>query len=140
MRYVSTRGGGKPQPFTEILLEGLAPDGGLYLPEKFPRLSAAELAAMRGMSYRELAFTILAKFADDIPSGDLKRLVDSTYTKEIFGSEDITPMKRLERGLYLLGLATGPALALKDFAMQRPRNLIQDALEQPRPQPNAPGG
>ncbi len=129
MLYVSTRGGAKPQPFTEILLEGLAPDGGLYLPEKFPRLSAAELAAMRGMSYRELAFAILAKFADDIPSGDLKRLVDSTYTKEIFGSEDITPMKRLEQGLYLLGLANGPSLAFKDVALQLLGNLFEYALE-----------
>ena len=129
MRYVSTRGGGKPQPFTEILLEGLAPDGGLYLPEEFPRLGAAELAAMRGMSYRELAFAILAKFADDIPSGDLKRLVDSTYTKEIFGSEDITPMKRLEQGLHLLGLANGPSLAFKDVALQLLGNLFEYALE-----------
>src|SRR5713226_1194845 len=126
MLYVSTRGGAKPQPFTEILLEGLAPDGGLYLPEKFPRLSAAEFAAMRGMSYRELAFAI---FADDIPSGDLKRLVDSTYTKEIFGSEDITPMKRLEQGLYLLGLANGPSLAFKDVALQLLGNLFEYALE-----------
>ncbi len=129
MLYVSTRGGAKPQPFTEILLEGLAPDGGLYLPEEFPRLSAAELAAMRGMSYRELAFAILAKFADDIPSGDLKRLVDSTYTKEIFGSEDITPTKRLEQGLYLLGLANGPSLAFKDVALQLLGNLFEYALE-----------
>jgi len=129
MLYVSTRGGAKPQPFTEILLEGLAPDGGLYLPEEFPRLSAAELAAMRGMSYRELAFAILAKFADDIPPGDLKRLVDSTYTKEIFGSEDITPMKRLEQGLHLLGLANGPSLAFKDVALQLLGNLFEYALE-----------
>src|SRR5882762_4820557 len=102
MRYVSTRGGAKPQPFTEILLEGLAPDGGLYLPEEIPKLSAAELASMRGMSYAELAFAILSKFADDIPSGDLKRLVDKTYTREIFGRE-ITPLKKLEQGFYLLG-------------------------------------
>ena len=129
MRYVSTRGGTKPLPFTGILLEGLAPDGGLYLPEEFPRVSAAELAAMRGMSYCELAFAILAKFADDIPSGDLKRLVDSTYTKEIFGSEDVTPTKRLEQGLYLLGLANGPSLAFKDVALQLLGNLFEYALE-----------
>src|SRR5216683_1731179 len=139
MLYVSTRGGAKPQPFTEILLEGLAPDGGLYLPEKFHRLSAAELAAMRGMSYRELAFAILAKFADDIPSGDLKRLVDSTYTKEIFGSEDITPMKRLEQGLYLLGLANGPSLAFKDVALQLLGNLFEYALEKHRRRLNVLG-
>src|SRR5207302_7277880 len=97
MLYVSTRGRAKPQPFTEILFEGLAPDGGLFVPEEFPRIDAAELAAMRAMSYRELAFAILSKFADDVPPGDLKRVVAATYTKEIFGSEDITPVKKLEQ-------------------------------------------
>src|SRR6267378_2916530 len=129
MLYVSTRGRAKPQPFTEILLEGLAPDGGLFLPDEFPRLGAAEIAAMRGMSYAELAFAILSKFADDIPSGDLKRLVDATYTKRIFGSEDITPVKKLEEGLHLLGLANGPSLAFKDIALQLLGNLFEYALE-----------
>ncbi len=129
MLYVSTRGGAKPQPFTEILLEGLAPDGGLYLPQEFPGLGAAGLAAMRGMSYAELAFAILSKFADDIPSRDLKQLVDATYTKEIFGSEDITPVKKLEPGLYLLGLSNGPSLAFKDVALQLLGNLFEYMLE-----------
>jgi len=129
MLYVSTRGGAKPQPFTEILLEGLAPDGGLYLPEEFPKLGPAELSAMRGMSYAELAFAILSKFAGDIPSGDLKRLVDATYTKKIFGSEDITPVKKLEQGLYLLGLSNGPSLAFKDIALQLIGNLFEYLLD-----------
>jgi threonine synthase len=129
MRYLSTRGGGKPLPFTDIMLEGLAPDGGLFLPEEFPKLSAAELATMRGMSYPELAFVILAKFADDIPSTDLKRLADRTYTKEIFGSEDITPLKKLEPGLFLLGLANGPSLAFKDIALQLLGNLFEYVLD-----------
>ncbi len=129
MLYVSTRGGAKPQPFTAILLEGLAPDGGLFLPEEFPRLSPAELAAMRSMSYRELAFAILAKFADDIPSGDLKRLIDKTYTKEIFGSDDVTPVKELAPGLFLLGLSNGPSLAFKDIALQLIGNLFEYVLD-----------
>jgi threonine synthase len=129
MLYVSTRGGAKPQPFTEILLEGLAPDGGLFLPEEFPKLGPAELSAMRGMSYAELAFAILSKFADDIPSGDLKRLVDATYTKKIFGTEEITPVKKLEPGLFLLGLANGPSLAFKDIALQLLGNLFEYVLE-----------
>jgi threonine synthase len=129
MLYASTRGGAKPQPFTGILLEGLAPDGGLFLPQEFPRLGAAGLAAMRGMSYAQLAFAILSKFADDVPPGDLKRLVDATYTKEIFGSEDITPLKKLEQDLYLLGLANGPSLAFKDIALQLLGNLFEYALE-----------
>src|ERR1700704_2121665 len=105
MRYVSTRSGAKPQPFTGILLEGLAPDGGLFLPEEFPKFGPADLSAMRRMSYAELAFAILSKFAGDILAGDLKGLVEKTYTKGIFGSEDITPVKELEQGLYLLGLS-----------------------------------
>jgi threonine synthase len=129
MRYVSTRGGAKPQPFTEILLEGLAPDGGLYLPEEFPKFGPADLSAMRGMSYAELAFAILSKFADDIPPGDLKRLVDKTYTREIFGSDEITPLKKLEQGFYLLGLSNGPSLAFKDVALQLLGNLFEYALE-----------
>jgi len=129
MRYVSTRGGAKPQPFTEILLGGLAPDGGLFLPEEFPKLGPADLSAMHGMSYRELAFAILSKFADDIPSGDLKRLVEATYTKKIFGSEDITPVRKLEQGFYLLGLSNGPSLAFKDVALQLLGNLFEYALE-----------
>jgi threonine synthase len=129
MLYVSTRGGAKPQPFTEILLEGLASDGGLFLPEGFPKFSSAELAAMRSMSYRELAFAILAKFADDIPPGDLKRLIDKTYTKAIFGSDDITPVKKLEPGLFLLGLSNGPSLAFKDIALQLIGNLFEYVLE-----------
>ena len=129
MRYVSTRGGAKPQPFTEILLEGLAPDGGLYLPEEFPKFGPAELEGMRGISYAELAFAILSRFADDIPPGDLKRLVDKTYTREIFGGDDITPLKKLEQGFYLLGLSNGPSLAFKDVALQLLGNLFEYALE-----------
>jgi threonine synthase len=129
MRYASTRGGAKPQSFTEILLEGLAPDGGLFVPEEFPKFGPADLSAMRGISYRELAFAILSKFADDIPSGDLKRLVDKTYTREIFGSDEITPLKKLEQGFYLLGLSNGPSLAFKDVALQLLGNLFEYALE-----------
>src|SRR6266850_1326292 len=129
MRYASTRGGAKPQSFTEILLEGLAPDGGLFVPEEFPKFGPADLSAMRGISYRELAFAILSKFADDIPSGDLKRLVDKTYTREVFGSDEITPLKKLEQGFYLLGLSNGPSLAFKDVALQLLGNLFEYALE-----------
>jgi threonine synthase len=128
MRYVSTRGGAKPQAFTGILLEGLAPDGGLFVPEAYPRLSAHELAAMRGISYRELALTVLSKFADDIPAADLKRLVDATYTARTFGSDDITPVKKLEDGVYLLGLSEGPSLAFKDVALQLLGNLFEYVL------------
>ena len=116
MRYVSTRGGGGAQGFTAILLEGLAADGGLYLPEEYPRVTPAELQAMRGMRYADLAFAILSRFADDIAPVDLRAMIEQTYTKEIFGTDDITPLKTLAPGLYLLGLSNGPTLAFKDVA------------------------
>jgi len=128
VRYLSTRGGAKPQAFTDILLEGLASDGGLFVPEHTPRLSASELAELRGMGYRELAFAVLRKFADDLPAGDLRGLIDRTYTKAIFGSEDITPVRTLEPGLHLLGLAGGPSLAFKDLALQLLGNLFEYVL------------
>ncbi|GIX28407.1 MAG: threonine synthase [Burkholderiales bacterium] len=129
MRYVSTRGGMAPQSFRRILLGGLAPDGGLVVPEAYPRLSGAELAALRGRPYPELAFEIIRLFVDDIPSADLKKLIQRTYTKEVFRSDDITPVKTLEPGLHLLGLSNGPTLAFKDVAMQLLGHLFEYVLE-----------
>ncbi|HEY6864813.1 MAG TPA: threonine synthase, partial [Burkholderiales bacterium] len=128
MLYVSTRGGSPPQPFTSILLEGLAPDGGLYLPEAFPLFDPAGLAAMRRMSYRELAFTVLSKFMDDIPAADLRAIVERTYTAATFRTGDITPLRTLEPGLQVLGLSEGPSLAFKDVALQLVGNLFEYAL------------
>jgi threonine synthase len=124
MRYVSTRGGAEAKRFTEILLEGLAADGGLYVPEAFPR---ADLAAWRRLPYPELAFAILSQFMDDVP--DLAVLVKKTYTKEIFGSADITPLRTLEPGFHVLGLSNGPTLAFKDVALQLLGNLFEFALQ-----------
>src|SRR3989344_5864278 len=128
MRYVSTRGRAEPKSFTEILLEGLAADGGLYVPEEYQKVTSSELQDMRGMDYRELAFNILSRYMDDIPAEDLRRIVDDTYTKENFGSETIVPLKKLEDGLYLLGLSEGPTLAFKDIALQLLARLFEYAL------------
>jgi threonine synthase len=111
--YVSTRGGGSPQRFSDILLEGLAADGGLYVPQKLP---AADLARLRRLPYAALAKAILREFMDDVP--DLDALVERTYTARIFGSEEITPLKTLEPGLHLLALSNGPTAAFKDVALQ----------------------
>jgi threonine synthase len=124
VKYVSTRGGGTPQQFSDILLEGLAPDGGLYVAESLPR---ADLAAWRKLSYPDLAFAILSRFMDDIP--ELEKIVRATYTKEVFGSDDITPFRALKPGLYLLGLSNGPTLAFKDVALQLLGRLFEDVLE-----------
>jgi threonine synthase len=123
VNYVSTRGGGKPQKFSDILLEGLAPDGGLYVAESFPR---ADLAAWRKLAYPDLALAILSRFMDDIP--DLGRIVRATYTKEVFGSDDITPLKTLRPGLHLLQLSNGPTLAFKDVALQLLGGLFERVL------------
>jgi threonine synthase len=139
MRYVSTRGGMEPQRFSAILLEGLAPDGGLVVPESYPRFSAEELARLRGSSYPELAFAILSRYADDIPAADLKAIVDGTYTKAVFGSDDITPLATLEPGLHLLRVANGPTLAFKDIALQLLGNLFEHVLARERRQLNVLG-
>jgi threonine synthase len=123
MLYVSTRGNSPSRRFSEILLEGLAPDGGLYLPESFPKV---DLAFLRNLSYPRLAHALLSKFMDDVP--DLENLVQKTYQARIFGSADITPLKTLEPGLHLLGLSNGPTLAFKDIALQLLGNLFEVLL------------
>ncbi len=128
MRYISTRGKSAAKTFSEILLEGLAADGGLYVPEEYPQVKPRELDAMRTMTYPELAYAILSKFIDDIPAEDLRRMVNETYTKEIFGTDEIVPLKKLEDGLYILGLSEGPTLAFKDIALQLLGRLFEYAL------------
>ena len=115
MKYISTRGDPTPRGFSEILLEGLAPDGGLYLPASYPKIDAATLSRWRGLKYHELAFEILSLYIDDIPPADLRRMVKATYTRDVFGTEQITPLKPLEPGLCLLALSNGPTLAFKDM-------------------------
>ncbi|HXM82782.1 MAG TPA: threonine synthase [Burkholderiales bacterium] len=124
MLYVSTRGNAPPRRFTEILLEGLAADGGLYVPENYPK---ADLKSWRSLSYPDLAHAILSQFMDDVP--DLKRIVEATYTRQVFGSEEITPLRTLEPGFHLLGLSNGPTLAFKDIAMQLLGNLFEAILK-----------
>ncbi len=135
MKYISTRGNSPAQTFSEILLGGLAPDGGLYLPESYPTFSEIDLAAMRSMNYRELAFAILSRFADDIPAHDLRDIINRTYTADVYchvregqDAEDITPTVKLEEGLFLLSLSNGPTLAFKDMAMQLLGNLFEYVL------------
>lgn len=144
MQYVSTRATSasasrNPETFSTILLGGLAPDGGLFLPVEYPRVSGEELNAWRKLSYAELAYEILRKFATDIPDADLKALTAKTYTPEVYrnaradeSSADITPLRTLEdeggRRLVLQALSNGPTLAFKDMAMQLLGNLFEYAL------------
>ena len=118
MRYVSTRGDATPRAFCDILLEGLAPDGGLYLAARYPKVDAATLARWRPLPYADLAFEILSLYIDDIPAADLRALCRKTYDRNVFGSDAITPLRALEPGLWIQGLSNGPTLAFKDMAMQ----------------------
>ncbi|MEF8724283.1 threonine synthase [Candidatus Accumulibacter phosphatis] len=150
MRYLSTRGQNLSSTklsaapsFTEILLTGLAPDGGLYLPESYPQISKTELEYWRSLSYADLAYAVLSRFIDDIPPADLKPLIAKTYTAQVYGNgrnseqaAEITPLRWLERpdeargeaGLAILELSNGPTLAFKDIAMQLLGNLFEYVL------------
>ena len=118
MRYVSTRGNMPAAPFCQVLLEGLAPDGGLVVPEYFPQVDRDRLATWRPLDYASLAIEVLSLYCDDIPRADLERMVRATYTAEAFGDAAITPLVPLGDGLRLLRLSNGPTLAFKDVAMQ----------------------
>ncbi len=130
MRYQSTRGADAehPKAFCDILLEGLAPDGGLYLPASYPMLEDALLARLRGLSYAELAYEIIRLYVDDIPEAELKSIINKAYTKAVFGTDDITPVVTLETDLYLLKCSNGPTLAFKDIAMQWLGHLFEYVL------------
>jgi len=135
MKYISTRGNAPAKTFTEILLGGLAPDGGLYLPEEYPQVTRAELDAWRKLSYADLAYAVLSKYATDIPANDLRVIINQTYTAQVYSNSradsdpnQITPLRTLEPGLHILELSNGPTLAFKDMAMQLLGNLFEYAL------------
>ena len=118
MKYISTRGDQTERGFSDILLEGLAPDGGLYLPTHYPQVDDATLTRWRALPYADLAFEILSLYIADIPATDLRAITRKVYTAAVFGSEAIVPLKPLEPGVFLEALSNGPTLAFKDMAMQ----------------------
>ncbi len=135
MKYLSTRGHPERRHFCEILLEGLAPDGGLYLPEHYPQVDAEQLAHWRAVynagapgGYAALALEVLSLYIDDIPAPDLRALCEKTYTAAVYGTPAIVPLKKLEDGFYLEALSNGPTLAFKDMAMQLLGNLFEYEL------------
>jgi len=136
MKYISTRGKSPKLNFSEVLLTGLAPDGGLYLPETYPRFSDEDLSYMRPMSYQDLAFFIFQKFIDDIPADNLKAIVNKAYASDVYSfgrveqkAEDITPTLKLKDNLFLLSLSNGPTLAFKDIAMQFLGHMFEYVLD-----------
>ncbi|MEW1961442.1 threonine synthase [Microbacterium sp. NPDC077644] len=123
MQYISTRGGTLGQ-YSDVLLEGLAPNGGLAVPETLPRLSADDLERLRVLTYPQLATEIIGLFATDIPRVDLARLTEGAYGDGKFAAEEIVPLTSVD-GMTIVGLSEGPTLAFKDMAMQ----FLGEALE-----------
>lgn len=128
MKYISTRGQAPALNFEDVLLTGLAPDGGLYVPESLPQYSQQEIASWAGLSYTELAFKIVQPFVDDcIPADDLKAIIDDTYVD--FRHPSIAPLVQLNKNEWVMELFQGPTLAFKDFALQMLGRLLDYILE-----------
>lgn len=121
MRYISTRGQSPSLGFSDAVATGLAPDGGLYLPETLPAFTAADLARFAPLSYPELCYEFLSRFATDVPPETLRALINKSYTT--FTHADIAPIVKLDEQTYVLELFHGPTLAFKDFALQLLGNL-----------------
>ena len=133
MKYISTRGNSPTQSFSQVLLSGLAEDGGLMLPETLPKITDAELTAWRALPYHALAHAVLSKFIakDDIDSATLAALTQATYTKAVYGTDEITPLRSINayaHGMHIQALSNGPTLAFKDMAMQLLGRLFEFEL------------
>lgn len=126
MQFISTRGGMQPQPFSETLLEGLAPDGGLAVPAEMPTVSAETLERWRALTYPQLATEVLGLFATDIPREDLARMTEAAYAPF---PESVVPLRSIGGGITLVGLSEGPTLAFKDMAMQFLGQVLEYILE-----------
>ncbi len=128
MKYISTRGQAPSLSFEEVVLTGLASDGGLYVPETLPTFSADEIASWVGLSYQELAFKIISPFVDgEIPDADLKQLIESAYST--FRHAAIAPLVQTGHNEWILELFQGPTLAFKDFALQFLGHLLDYILK-----------
>ena len=127
MRYISTRGEAPAVSFLDAVLAGLAPDGGLYVPESWPQVSAKEIAGFASRPYAEVAAAILGKFAgDEVPAGVIADICTRAYAA--FDHAAVAPLRQLGPGRFLLELFHGPTLAFKDVAMQLLARLYDHAL------------
>ena len=127
IKYSSTRGGDVSLSYEEVLLAGLARDGGLFMPEKWPSFSHGDLKNMKGLTYSKLATKILKPFIQPfLDEDDISNICESTYST--FGNE-VAPLKELKENTYILELFHGPTLAFKDYAMQFLSRAFNIALE-----------
>jgi threonine synthase len=128
VKYISTRGQSPALGFEDVLLTGLASDGGLFVPEQLPRFSREDIRAMAAMDYVELAQAIVSPFvADAIPAGDLRAILEETYAE--FRHNAVAPMVQIDHNQWVLELFHGPTLAFKDFALQLLGRLLDYVLE-----------
>lgn len=115
MNFISTRGQTEPKTFSQTLLMGLAPDGGLMMPETYPQVSEIMLNNWRNLSYKNLAFEIISLFATDIPAQDLHDILARTYIEETFGTSEITPVRSLKDGIKIEALSNYQPSRLKTW-------------------------
>ena len=128
MKYISTRGGVEPQGFEDVVLAGLAADGGLFVPEQLPRFSVEEIASWSDLSYQELALKIITPFVGgSIPEQDLRQLIEKSYAG--FRHKGIAPLVQAGHNQWIMELFHGPTLAFKDFALQFLGNLLDYILD-----------
>ncbi|MEI8145783.1 MAG: pyridoxal-phosphate dependent enzyme, partial [Alphaproteobacteria bacterium] len=131
MRYISTRGEAPVLTFADALLAGLARDGGLYVPETWPTLSADTIAGFSGAPYAEVAKTVLTPFVGDtIERAALNRMIEDTYSPAVFRHPAVTPLVQLSPDEWVLELFHGPTLAFKDCAMQLLGRMMDHVLRQ----------
>ena len=127
MKYISTRGGVEPKSFEDVVLTGLAEDGGLFVPEQLPKFSIEEIASWSALSYEELALKIITPFVGgSIPEQDLRQLIEKSYAG--FRHEAVAPLIQAGHNQWILELFQGPTLAFKDFALQFLGNLLDYIL------------
>jgi threonine synthase len=127
MQFISTRGGTPPLSFTDILLQGLAPDGGLFVPEQWPQISAI----IDTDSYVDIAYKVISPFTmGSIPEIALRKILSETYSESVFNNVDVTPLQSLDNNLFLMELFHGPTLAFKDVALQFLGRVFDYILEQ----------
>lgn len=127
MRYISTRGQAPALNFEDVLLAGLASDGGLYVPENLPRFTLEEIASWVGLPYHELAFRVMRPFvAGSIADADFKKILEETYG--VFAHDAVAPLRQLNGNEWVLELFHGPTLAFKDFALQLLGRLLDHVL------------
>lgn len=128
MKYISTRGEAPPLSFEDVLLTGLAPDGGLYVPETLPRFTQEEIASWAGLPYAQLAFNVMYPFVEgEIPEDDFRSMVEETYA--VFDHSAIAPLVQLDANEWVMELFRGPTLAFKDFALQLLGRLLDYVLK-----------